>query len=412
MRVLLISPLPGLDPPCGDVTYTQTLLAHPPAGVRYETYADALARSALVEHGNGRALRRALRTGRHLGRELWLTAAAKSVSQMRRWRWLFWEPFRFFSVRPGEYDAVHLHVFNAAFRGGLPCPLVVSSGAPQRYLYTEARQYSLRRTERIESAERALGRALGVNVNSYHLPQAARVMAYTEFLKDWYVGRRIMPADRIDIVPIFLPAPPADEVARGSGDGPRRVGFVAKDFAAKGGPTLLRAFERVRRDRPDAELHVVGCPPQLAPAEAAARGIVWTPYVPREELLGRILPSLDVFAYPTHCDCISYVLLEAMSRGLAIATSDYPSMPEAVGYGEAGLVSPVADADALAANILRLLEPAANARYRAAARERFASCYSADAVGPRMRRSYDLAIQSQGQRSPAAEAPSHVRAIG
>ena len=50
-RVLLLSPLPGLDPPSGDVVYTQELLAHPPAGVDYETYAQALAAGRLIELG-------------------------------------------------------------------------------------------------------------------------------------------------------------------------------------------------------------------------------------------------------------------------------------------------------------------------------------------------------------------------
>ena len=50
MRVLLLSPLRGLDPACGDIVHTEALLASPPDGVQYETYAEALARGALIEH--------------------------------------------------------------------------------------------------------------------------------------------------------------------------------------------------------------------------------------------------------------------------------------------------------------------------------------------------------------------------
>lgn len=60
MRVLLISPLPRLDPTCGDVTYTETLLSHPPEGVQFETYAQALESGALREHGNRRAIQSTL----------------------------------------------------------------------------------------------------------------------------------------------------------------------------------------------------------------------------------------------------------------------------------------------------------------------------------------------------------------
>ena len=389
MRVLLISPLPQIDPACGDVTYTQTLLAHPPDGVKYETYAEALARGALVEHGSGRSLRRALASGINVGTEAMLTAITKSMNGARNRRWLFWEPNRFFSVRPGEYDLVHLHVFNARFLK-LPCPLVVSNGAPQRYLYTELRGYSRRRTELIESVETAVARAMGINQNSYHLPQATRTLVYTDFLRDWYIKRRIVRADRLDIVPIFLPTPSG--VAPFRNRLPRRVGFVAKDFEAKGGPTLVKAFETVRLKRPDVELHIVGCSPRFSSTEAAARGIVWTPYVERSRLLNEVLPSFDVFAYPTHCDCISYVFLEAMSQGIALATSDYPSMPEAVDYGRSGLVSPVGNPQILAENILKLLDPDVNCRFGAAAGSRFRAHYSADAVRPKLLRSYQAAV--------------------
>src|SRR3954466_6839957 len=102
MRVLLISFLPGIDPACGDVTYTQTLLARPPDGVEYETYADALERGTLVEHGRRGALGGGARAdrggGARGGGEPVLTLGNKAVNVLRKRRVLFWEPFRFFSI--------------------------------------------------------------------------------------------------------------------------------------------------------------------------------------------------------------------------------------------------------------------------------------------------------------------------
>lgn len=42
LRVLLLSPVRALDPQNGDVTYPEQLLASPPDGVVYTTYAEAL----------------------------------------------------------------------------------------------------------------------------------------------------------------------------------------------------------------------------------------------------------------------------------------------------------------------------------------------------------------------------------
>jgi glycosyltransferase involved in cell wall biosynthesis len=215
------------------------------------------------------------------------------------------------------------------------------------------------------------------------------VIAFTNFLKDWYVRRRIVPDAAVDVIPIYLPAAePAPGRAR-----PTRVGFIAKDFDAKGGPVLLRAFEQVRLRRPDAELFVVGCAPRLTPVAASERGVTWVPYVPRERLISEILPTFDVFAYPTQFDGQPLVVLEAMSMGIPIATSDYQAMPELVDFGRAGMVSPVGDPQRLADNVLTLLEPAANAQFRMQTKSWFDRTFSDVAVKPMLRRCYDKAVE-------------------
>lgn len=396
MKILLISPLPGIDPACGDVTYTESLLATPPEGVQYETYAEAIERGTLREHGNGKAFRQACRLRKDVAGEFFRTAGATAINGLRKAGWLFWEPFRFFSVKPGEYDAIHLNVFSARFLN-LPCPLIVSNAAPLRYLYLQARKYSPGRVSLMEAAERLAGKIMGdVNLMSYRLPQASRVIAFTQYLKDWYVSRGIMPAERIDVASVFLasqPILPANPT-------PRRIGFMSKDFEARGGLTLLKAFEKVRQARPDAEL-VIRSGDRVSNSADASKGITWIPYVSREELMGKILPSFDVYAYPTEFDGY-YSLIEPMSRGIPVATSDYQAIPEFVDHGRAGLISAVGNADALAANILRLLEPETNARYRRAAHEFFARTYSAEAVLPRLRDSYASAI-SEARTSAKSE---------
>jgi glycosyltransferase involved in cell wall biosynthesis len=87
---------------------------------------------------------------------------------------------------------------------------------------------------------------------------------------------------------------------------------------------------------------------------------------------------------------------------VAIATSDYVSMPEAVDFGRAGLISPVGDAVKLAENILTLLDPETNYRFRAAARRRFEEHFSWEAVAPKLLAAYESAIESfHGVRSSA-----------
>jgi glycosyltransferase involved in cell wall biosynthesis len=377
--VLLISPVRELDPPCGDVTYTEVLVKHPPAGVQYETYDSALKRGTLVEHAN-RA---------RLAREPLLTLVNKGINILRGARMLFWEPFRFFSVRSGEYDLVHLHVFNARFIR-MDCPLVISCGAPQGDVYRDRREYSASRVYTLEQVEHSLARIMGMNCNSYRMPQAARVWVYTEYYRDFLLKNGYMKREQVSVIPIMSVATPGGLERRM----PKRVGFVARDFDLKGGPTVVKAFEKVRHSKPEAELWIVGSPPQMSEENARRRGIKWIPVVERDVLLKEIMPSFDIFAYPTPHDCFSYVMLEAMSCGAAIATSDYVSMPEAVDYGKAGMISPVGDAEKLGDNILKLLEPEVNWTFRERAKRRFIDHFSWEAVAPRMAAEYAQVAQA------------------
>ncbi|HEX8234567.1 MAG TPA: glycosyltransferase family 4 protein [Abditibacteriaceae bacterium] len=398
MRVLLISPVAGLDPAGGDLTYTQMLASNPPDGVEYETYDQAISRGALMEHGTRQSLKNAWRSKKGVLREFLFTVIAKSVNLLKKRRVLFWEPFRFFSVRAGEYDLVHMHIFSARFLQ-LDCPLVVSCGGPLRYLYIDARDYSTKRARRLEKIDLFLARLLKVNDYSGYLPQASYFYTFTRSGTKEFQKRRIIDPARIGYVPFYMPSlpststPPNSEYSQESRQ-PKRVGFVARDFNKKGGFTVLEAWKTVRSQRPDAELVIAGSPVPKD-VEKYGEGITWLPYLPREELLNSLMPSFDVFVYPTLYDYLPcYTLVEVMARGIPIAGNDHRDYEEFLG-DKSGLVAPKNDASALARNILELLEPHNNEVYRRGAREHFEKNYSADVVLPQVGACYRAAMEAR-----------------
>ena len=412
-NVLLLSPVEGLDGAGGDRTYTYVLRDNPPPGARYETYDRALERGTLREHGTGRALKAGVQRARGLAigqaaallaRETSLTAVGKTIAALRARRRLFWEPFRWFEITPGAYDMVHAHIFSARF-DNLDCPLVVSLGGRLRHLYLDARNYAPTRVKRLEQIDRALARALGINATSEHLPQAARMYSFTLSGRDEFRAQGIMAPDKIDYIPFHLPTPALDASKRARV--PRRVGFVAREFALKGGPLVLRAWDEILRARPDAELYIVGNPPPPGAQSLRAKNVTWIPFIPRDELLNEVMPSFDVFTYPTHYDYLPcYTLLEVMARGVPVAGSDHRDMDVSLGLDAAsvranapvaGLMSPLKDANALAQNILRLLEPDENARFRAGARAHFERNFACEAVWPQLERVYAEAATGRGE---------------
>jgi glycosyltransferase involved in cell wall biosynthesis len=383
-RVLLISPVPELDPPNGDVVYTQSLLKHPPTDVEYETYPQALAAGRLRELGRRGEYVEA--TGWERLRSLGRIGRERSVKALRRKGILFREPFRYFSVLQGAYDLVHCHVFSAAFLN-LDVPLVMSNACVIEELYRGGKGWSELHVALASRVDAALARGLGVQHTSHGMPAASAVVCFTESLRRELLRRGSAESERLHVAPCFVePAPRAQ-----SRDQPRRIGFVAGEFEAKGGCAVLDAFEIVRRQRPDAELLIVGSPPRGDISQLRERGIEWHPRLPRQELLERFLPSMDVFAYPTQFDGLPLTVLEVMARGIPVATNDYFAMPEIVGQGTAGSVTTEGDTLALAQSLLRLLSPDENEQARRRTAEWFDAHYAPDVAVAQLARAYEAA---------------------
>lgn len=375
MKVLLISPVRGLDPPCGDITYTAELISNMSEDVEYVTYDQALADGSLVEL-----------TRRNWRIAPFLLILNKIVNKLRQLRWIYWEPFRFFNIQPGVYDLVHVHVFPFRFRN-ICCPILYSAGAPLDDVYRDRRKYSKVRTRLLSDLESFLCRLLQVNHSTFFLPQVDCMAVYTDYYCDRIKDVSRSHNCRVVKLPISLGNA---SLSRLSNDGVR-FGFVAYDFDAKGGQTLLAAYRRVRILDKSATLHIVGNVPVELHEEV---GVSLYGTVDRDFIAHQFLPKVDVFVYPTPHDCFSYVMLEALRAGCAVCTSDYVSMPEAVDYGNAGLISPVGNSDVLAENMIQMLDPAIRSKFQAAARKQFEKKFDSAVVLSNM---YDLYTNLVGE---------------
>jgi alpha-maltose-1-phosphate synthase len=129
-----------------------------------------------------------------------------------------------------------------------------------------------------------------------------------------------------------------------------RILFVGRDFARKGGPVLLRAFERVRDETPEATLHLVG-----TTAEPSQPGVISHGPISDPHELVRLYGRARVFTLPSLYEPYGLVLIEAMAHGLPCVGSSVQSIPEILDQGRAGILVPPDDPDALAEVLLKLL---------------------------------------------------------
>lgn len=385
LRVLLVSPLRGVDPSSGDVTYTEQLLAAPPPGVRYTTYIEAIERGDLIEVGTRRALAGApwKLKPTHLAVSLW----RRGETLIRKTGFVYRERLRHFIVRPGAYDLVHVHVFHTRFYGSVP--VVISAGGPLRVVYRTAWGWSPRRTAFADQFDKFVGSVWNASMFGIRPGRAARFVTLSEDFRTHLVDAG-WPESKIDVCPNYLSLPAGELRADRT---PRMLGFIAKDFEAKGGLIALAAFRELRKNYPHLRLTVVG---SSHPA-SSSDDVEWRTELPREELLHHVLPTIDILLYPTFFDTsVPYVPTEAISLGIPCVVSDYGALPELV-QGGGGRVSRAGDVDSVVRATEELLDQATWDEASAAARRRFDRRFSAETQAPLLREAYSSALQGVGR---------------
>lgn len=133
---------------------------------------------------------------------------------------------------------------------------------------------------------------------------------------------------------------------------------VARLAADKDHRTLLEAFARVRARVPGARLRLVGDGPEEARLRRAAAtlGVArQVEFVPGGNDMRGHYAQARVFALASVREGQPNVILEAMSSGLAVCATAVGGIPRLV-ENDAGLLSAPGDAEALAANLVRILE--------------------------------------------------------
>jgi phosphatidylinositol alpha-mannosyltransferase len=185
-------------------------------------------------------------------------------------------------------------------------------------------------------------------------------------------------------------------------DGKRNILFVGRQEQRKGLPYLLEAYGRLKQERPDLRLIVVGPDGGMRPAceryvrQNKIKDVVFAGEVHYSEL-PRYYKTADVFCAPnTGHESFGIVLLEAMAAGTPIVASNIGGFSEVLEDGVEGTLVPPRDAGAMAAAISRLLdEPALREEMGRAGAVR-AQPYGWEHVGRRVLEHYERTANGAG----------------
>lgn len=130
----------------------------------------------------------------------------------------------------------------------------------------------------------------------------------------------------------------------------RQILFCGRAWERKGGPVLIEAFRKVRRELPDAKLTVVsaGAPPLNEP------GVEQFGHA-SDEKLHELYRTSSLFCMPSICESWGLVYVEAAAHGCPTANWSNWALPDIVDRGVTGVLSDRHDADGLAEAIVEAL---------------------------------------------------------
>ncbi len=216
-----------------------------------------------------------------------------------------------------------------------------------------------------------------------------KIFTMAEYLRASFIEDFGIDADRVVTLGAGINFDPCDAPAK---DYARRdILFVGIDFARKGGPSLVRAFEQVRQKFADATLHIVGPrhrPPLLQTPRA---GVEFHGFLSRADAAQRrqfdtLLQRSSLFVLPSTYEPFGVAVLEAMAHQLPCLVTDAWAFPEMVTPGVHGDLVASGDVDDLADKMIHLLgDPDALARQGAAARRKVLEHYTWAHVAGRLR---------------------------
>lgn len=212
--------------------------------------------------------------------------------------------------------------------------------------------------------------------------QLPRILTVSDSSKSDIVADHGVDPERLRVVHVgvdgaaFTPLP---EIARVPG---RIMTTASADVAMKGLAFLLEAVAKIRTERPEVELVVIGKPNPDGPSASlidrlGLGGSVRFVSGVSERRIVELYAEAEVAVVPSLYEGFSLPAIEAMACGVALLATTGGAIPEVVGREGTSVLVPPADAGALAGALLELLgDPERRAMIGAAGRQRVLERYT------------------------------------
>ncbi|MEO8117836.1 MAG: TIGR03088 family PEP-CTERM/XrtA system glycosyltransferase [Rhodoferax sp.] len=251
-------------------------------------------------------------------------------------------------------------------------------------------------------------------VRRFYKPFVHHYMALSNDLADYLVDKVRVPKEKITVAyngvdtERFCPASNGTQLIAGCPFDPEQhwlVGTVGRMQSVKNQVMLAHAFVQALALAPALQtrlrLVMVGEGPLRAHAEAVlqAAGVAHLAWLPGERSdVSDIMRGLHAFALPSLAEGMSNTILEAMASGLAVVATAVGSNADLVVQGQTGYITPSANAQAMAHQLVGLASnPQAARDMGQSGRQRVQTSFSLQAMVSTYQSVYDR--QLHGMRS-------------
>ena len=318
--------------------------------------------------------------------------------------------------RRHDFDVVHDNQCLGTGLLGIQSPAPAGLGIP----VVATIHHPVTVDRRVELAHAAgLGRRLALRrfygftrMQSRVARRLARVITVSQSSLDDIVAEHGVERARVRIVPVGVDRDrwrPLPGVARVPG---RLMTTASADVSMKGLAYLVEALAKVRTERPDTELVVVGAPkPDGAVARlidrlAIGHAVRFVTGVSDERIV-ELYAEAEVAVVPSLYEGFSLPAVEAMACGVPVLATTGGALPEVVGDdGRTAVLVPPGDAGALAGAIVALRDdPVRRAGLGHAGRRRAVERFSWRATAQATVRQYREVIASAASAAPAEDMP-------
>ena len=205
--------------------------------------------------------------------------------------------------------------------------------------------------------------------------QARRVIAVSHAIARSLIAQKILPAQKITIIPNGIDFQRLDASLQGFDreafcrrmkipPGSLLVGTLGEIKRQKGHEEYLRAAAIIARQKRDAHFIIAGednsrTGEHRAVLERLIGELGLTNQVHFTGWLDEVAPllsALDVYISASHTESFGLAIVEAMASGLPVVATATEGACEVIDSEQTGMIVPLGDQEALAASVLRLLE--------------------------------------------------------